>query len=68
MTLPKNTLKNKNIKYLDAVLRSSDDCEINPSNCDMYISIVGSTMRKIFKAIPGRNPWMNDLMEGLDNS
>jgi hypothetical protein len=33
----------------------------------MNIIIVGSSMRKTFKAIPERNLCMNDLLKGLDN-
>lgn len=32
---------------------------MNPSNFDISINIEGRKMRKIFKAIPGRKPWIN---------
>lgn len=52
--------------YLDADLRSSVDSETRPSNLDINIRIVGRTMRKIFRAIPGSNPWIIDLITGLE--
>jgi len=50
---------------LDADLLSSEDIDVNPSTLDMNINMVGSSIRKIFRAIPGRKPWMNDLIVGL---
>jgi hypothetical protein len=50
---------------LDADLLSSEDIEVNPSTLDINISMLGSNIRKIFRAIPGRKPWMNDLIVGL---
>lgn len=41
---------------------------INPSNFDININIVGRKMRKIFKAIPGRKPWINDFMNFLQKA
>jgi len=41
---------------------------INPSNFDIIINIVGRKMRKIFKAIPGRNPWINDFIPFLQET
>lgn len=38
---------------------------MKPSNFDMNISMLGRTMRKIFNAIPGRKPWINDLIAFL---
>ncbi|KAI3692390.1 hypothetical protein L6452_32205 [Arctium lappa] len=35
--------------------------EVNPSNLDIIIRIEGRRMRKIFKAIPERTPWMKDF-------
>lgn len=35
--------------------------EPNPSNFDICINIEGRKIRKIFNAIPGRNPWMKDF-------
>jgi len=31
----------------------------------MNINMLGSSIRNIFRAIPGRKPWMNDLIVGL---
>jgi hypothetical protein len=50
---------------LDAALLSRDDIDVNPSNLDININMLGSNIRKIFKAIPGRKPWMNDLIACL---
>jgi len=50
---------------LDADLLSSEDIEVNPSTLDININMLGSNIRKIFRAIPGRKPWMNDLIVGL---
>jgi hypothetical protein len=38
---------------------------MNPSNLDISINIEGRKIRNIFKAIPGRKPWMNDLITFL---
>lgn len=38
---------------------------MNPSNLDITINIDGRNIRKIFKAIPGRKPWINDFMNFL---
>jgi hypothetical protein len=41
---------------------------INPSNFDISINIEGRKMRKIFKAIPGRKPWINDFTPFLQGT
>lgn len=41
---------------------------INPSNFDISINIEGRKMRKIFKAIPGRKPWINDFTPFLQET
>lgn len=38
---------------------------VNPSNLDIIINIEGRNIRKSFKAIPGRKPWINDFMNFL---
>jgi hypothetical protein len=53
---------------LDAALLSRDDIDVSPSNLDININKLGSNIRKIFRAIPGRKPWMNDLIAGLSNN
>ena len=50
---------------MDADLLSSEDIDVNPSTLDMNINMLGSSIRNIFRAIPGRKPWMNDLIVGL---
>ena len=50
---------------MDADLLSSEDIEVNPSTLDININMLGSNIRNIFRAIPGRKPWMNDLIVGL---
>lgn len=64
--LPRNMFISRKIWYLDADLLSSVDSEIRPSNLDMNIRIVGRMVRKIFRAIPGSNPWITDLIIGLE--
>jgi hypothetical protein len=53
---------------LDAALLSRDDIDVSPSNLDININKLGRNIRKIFRAIPGRKPWMNDLIAGLSNN
>jgi len=51
-------------KYFGEIA-SPDMTDSNPQNLDLNISIVGSTIRKIIKAIPGRNLWMNEVLEPI---
>jgi len=40
---------------------------MKPSNLDMIINIVGRKIRKSFNTMPGRKPWMTDLINFLHN-
>ena len=60
-TLPRNTLTSMNRWYFWADLLSNDESDVNPSILDIVIRIFGSTIRNIFNAMPGRNPWITDL-------
>ena len=61
MMLPKKTLTSRNKWYFAADLLSKDERDVKPSIFDMVTRIVGRRIRNIFRAIPGRKPWMTDL-------
>lgn len=54
--LPKKTVTTKKMKYFAADLLSNDDSDMSPSILDINISRLGSKMRNIFNASPGRKP------------
>jgi hypothetical protein len=56
ITLPKNTLTKMNKKYFDAVVLSNPEIDMWPSILLMVIRIIGSSIRNIFNAIPGKKP------------
>lgn len=50
---------------MEADLLSKDERDACPSILDIIMSTVGRRMRNIFSAMPGRNPWIKDLMAFL---
>lgn len=66
--LPRNTLTTKNKWYFPVDLLSKDEPDVNPSILDIIMRIVGSIIRNIFNAIPRRNPWIRDFIDGLQQN